>query len=180
MAVFNVAGYITSERRRLSIIAWMLPNEDNICNKFRIWTERHIRMRKPYQLSGWTKTHPTIIVPSWMVGLKTHPTIVPSWMVGLKTRPIIVPRPVFELTTSRTIYYSFIMAKVFSNMAKVSPALNHSAVNAVVAPMARWPADIGRDCLRLWSMLTSPDGVTGDRAVNVVTRWRHLRIMNNY
>ena len=29
--------------------------EDNILNKFRIWKERHIDMRKPYQLPGCTK-----------------------------------------------------------------------------------------------------------------------------
>ena len=33
----------------------MILHEDNILNKFRIWKERHIRMRKLYQLSGWTK-----------------------------------------------------------------------------------------------------------------------------
>ena len=33
----------------------LLPHEDNIPNQFGILKERHIQMRKPYQLSGWTK-----------------------------------------------------------------------------------------------------------------------------
>ena len=36
---------------------------DNIPNKFRILKERHIQMRKPYQLTGWTKNSSYIIVP---------------------------------------------------------------------------------------------------------------------
>ena len=55
---------------------------DNIPNKLQILKERHIQMRKPYQLQ--------------LVGLKTHPTI--------------VPRSGFKLTTSRL--HNVIMAKV--------------------------------------------------------------------
>ena len=29
-----------------------LPHEDNVLNKFRIWMERHVQMRKPYQSPG--------------------------------------------------------------------------------------------------------------------------------
>ena len=36
----------------------LLPHEDNILNKFRILKERHIQMRKPYQVPGWTKNSP--------------------------------------------------------------------------------------------------------------------------
>ena len=52
----------------------MLPHEDNVLNKFRIWKERHIQMRenRSSHLVGWT-THPTIL-----------------------------PRPGIELTTSRS------------------------------------------------------------------------------
>ena len=32
----------------------MLPHDDNILNKFRILKEGRSRMRKPYQLTGWT------------------------------------------------------------------------------------------------------------------------------
>ena len=49
-AVFNVAGYLIEERRR-----WPVITGDNIPNKFRILKERHIQMRKAYQLPGWTK-----------------------------------------------------------------------------------------------------------------------------
>ena len=52
----------------------MLPHEDNVLNKFRIWKERHIQMRENRS--------------SHLVGWKTHPTI--------------VPRSGFELTTSRS------------------------------------------------------------------------------
>ena len=54
-----------------------------------------------------------------------------SCLVGLKTHPTIVPRSGIELTTSRL--HSFIMAKV-------SHALNHSAMEAV-------EAHIGHDSL---------------------------------
>ena len=49
MAVFNMAGYLIEERRRWPVI------KDNIPNEFKIEKERHIQMRKPYQLPGWTK-----------------------------------------------------------------------------------------------------------------------------
>ena len=52
----------------------MLPHEDNVLNKFRIWKERHIQMRENRS--------------SHLVGWKTHPTI--------------LPRPGIELTTSRS------------------------------------------------------------------------------
>ena len=74
MAVFNVAGKVQ--------MACFHDNEDNIPNKFRILKERHIQMRKPYQLPGWTKD----------------------------SSYYIVPRLGFKLTTSRL--HSFIMAKV--------------------------------------------------------------------
>ena len=54
MAVFNVAGYFI---------------EDNIPNKFRILKGRHIQMRKPYQLPGWTKNSSYYSAP---VGDRTH------------------------------------------------------------------------------------------------------------
>ena len=41
---FNVAGYLIEERRRWPIIN--ASHEDNVLNKFRIWKERHIQMRK--------------------------------------------------------------------------------------------------------------------------------------
>ena len=44
---FYVAGYLIEERRRWPVITD--PHEDNILNKFRILTERHVQMRKPYQ-----------------------------------------------------------------------------------------------------------------------------------
>ena len=50
MAVFNVAGYLIEERRRWPVIT--ASHEDNILNKFRIWKERHVQMRKPYQSPG--------------------------------------------------------------------------------------------------------------------------------
>ena len=53
--VFNVAGYLIEGKRRWLAINRMLPHEDNILNKFRIRKERHIRMRKQYQMPGWTK-----------------------------------------------------------------------------------------------------------------------------
>ena len=54
MAVLYVAGYLIEER--------LLIYEDNISNKFRILKERHIQMRKPYQLPGWTKNSSYYIV----------------------------------------------------------------------------------------------------------------------
>ena len=53
MAVFNVAGYLVEERCRWPVIT--ASHGDNIPNKFRILKGRHIQMRKPYQLRGWTK-----------------------------------------------------------------------------------------------------------------------------
>ena len=68
----------------------LLPDEDNIPNKFRILKERHIQMIKLHQLPA-------------------------------STRPTTLPRSGIELTTSRL--HSF-------TMAKMSHALNHSAVEA--------------------------------------------------
>ena len=54
MAVFNVAGYlIIEESRRSTVIS--VPHEDNVLNKFRIWKERHVQMRKPFQSPGRMK-----------------------------------------------------------------------------------------------------------------------------
>ena len=47
-----VAGYLIEGRRGCILI---LQHEDNILNKFRIWKEWRIAMRKPYQLPGWIK-----------------------------------------------------------------------------------------------------------------------------
>ena len=63
MAVFNVAGCLIEEKRRWHVIGGLLPHGDNIPNKFRILKERHIQMRKPYQLPGWTKNSPYYSVP---------------------------------------------------------------------------------------------------------------------
>ena len=60
MAVFNVAGYG---------LQLLLPHDDNIPNKFRILKGRHIQMRKPYQLPGWTKNSSYYSAP---VGDRTH------------------------------------------------------------------------------------------------------------
>ena len=48
----------TSERETQMVCNLMLPHEDDILNKFRIWNERHLQVRKPYQLPGWTKNSP--------------------------------------------------------------------------------------------------------------------------
>ena len=53
----------------------MLPHEDKVLNKFRIWKESHVQMRENRS--------------SHLVWWKTHPTI--------------LPQPGFELTTSRTL-----------------------------------------------------------------------------
>ena len=45
----------TSDRETQSVCNLMLPHEDDILNKFEIWNERHLQVRKPYQLPGWTK-----------------------------------------------------------------------------------------------------------------------------
>ena len=42
----------------------MLAHEYSILNKFRILKERHIRMRKPYRLPGWTKNSSYIVLRS--------------------------------------------------------------------------------------------------------------------
>ena len=81
-----------------------MPDEDNIPNKFRILKERHIQMRKPYRLPGWTKNSSYYSAP-----------------VGDRTRDLPPP-------------CSFIMAKV-------SHALNHSAmaaVNGCVSAIIGW------------------------------------------
>ena len=43
MAIIKVAGY-------LMVCNILLPREHDILNKFRIWNERHLQVRKPYQL----------------------------------------------------------------------------------------------------------------------------------
>ena len=49
---------------------YRFPHDDNVLNKFRIWKERHVQMRKPYQSPGSDETnHHTIIAP---VGDRTH------------------------------------------------------------------------------------------------------------
>ena len=63
MAVFNVAGYLVEERCRWPVIT-ASPR-----NKFRILKERHIQMRKLYQLPGWTKNSSYSSAP---VGDRTH------------------------------------------------------------------------------------------------------------
>ena len=67
MAVFKVAGYLIEERRRRPVIT--AYREENIVNKFRILKERHIQMRKPYRLPGWTKNSSYYSAP---VGDRTH------------------------------------------------------------------------------------------------------------
>ena len=67
MAVFNVAGYLIEERRRWPVIT--ASHGDSIPNKFRILKGRHIQMRKPYQLPGWTKNSSYYSAP---VGDRTH------------------------------------------------------------------------------------------------------------
>ena len=54
----------TSERGTQMVCNLMLPYEDDILNKFRIWNERHLEVRKPYQLPGWTKNSPYYNVPA--------------------------------------------------------------------------------------------------------------------
>ena len=68
MTVFNVAGYLIEERRRWPVIT--ASHGDNIPNKFRILKERHIQMRKPYQLPIWTKNS-YYIVPRSGIELTT-------------------------------------------------------------------------------------------------------------
>ena len=58
-----MAGYLKEERRRWPVI--------NIPNKFIILKERHIQMRKPYQLPGWTKHSSYYIVPRAGIELTT-------------------------------------------------------------------------------------------------------------
>ena len=58
----------------------MLPHEDNVLNKFRIWKKGHVQMRKPYQSPGRMKNSSYYIAP---VGVRTHdlPHTVASNMV---------------------------------------------------------------------------------------------------
>ena len=51
MTVFNVAGYLIEERRRWPVII----TADNIPNKFRIFKEMHIQMRKPSECAFLSK-----------------------------------------------------------------------------------------------------------------------------
>ena len=67
MAVFNAAGYLIEERHRWPEIT--ASHGDNIPNKFRVWKERHIQMRKPYQLPDWTNNPSFYSAP---VGDRTH------------------------------------------------------------------------------------------------------------
>ena len=57
-----------------------LPHKDNVLNKFRIWKERHVQMRKPFQSPVRMKNSSYYIVP---VGDRTHdlPHTVASNMV---------------------------------------------------------------------------------------------------
>ena len=51
-----MAGYLIEERRRWPVIIGLpLPHEDNVRNKFRIWKEMHVQMRKPFQSPGRMK-----------------------------------------------------------------------------------------------------------------------------
>ena len=59
----------TSERETQMVCNLMLPHEDDILNKFRIWNERHLQVRKPYQLPGWTKNSPYYNAPA---GVRTR------------------------------------------------------------------------------------------------------------
>ncbi len=76
--MFNVAGYLMEERRRWPVIT--ASHEDNVLNKFRIWKERHVQMRKPYQSPGRMKNSSYYMAP---VGDWTHdlPHTVASNMV---------------------------------------------------------------------------------------------------
>ena len=62
-----MAGYLIEERRRRPVIT--ASHEDNILNKFRIWKERHVQMRKPGQSPGRMKNSSYYIAP---VGVRTH------------------------------------------------------------------------------------------------------------
>ena len=57
MTVF-LHGWLPNKGKASVACILMLSHEDNIPNKFRIWKERHIRMKKPYQLPGRTKHAP--------------------------------------------------------------------------------------------------------------------------
>ena len=62
---------------------YRLPvHEDNVLNKFRIWIERHVQMRKPYQSPGRMKNSSYYIAA---VGERTHdlPHTVASNMVNV-------------------------------------------------------------------------------------------------
>ena len=43
--LFNVAGYLIRGEAQMAYNI-LLPHEDNVLNKFRIWKERHIQMRE--------------------------------------------------------------------------------------------------------------------------------------
>ena len=66
-------------------------HEDNVLNKFRIWKERHVQMRKPYQSPGRMKNSSYYIAP---VGDRTHdlPHTVASNMVKVSTPLTTRPR----------------------------------------------------------------------------------------
>ena len=58
----------------------LFPHEDKmIPNKFRILKERHIRMRKPYQLPGWTKNSPYYSAPVGDLTRDLPHSIASSW-----------------------------------------------------------------------------------------------------
>ena len=63
--LFYVVGYLIQERRRWPI----MTHEDNVLNKFRIWKERHVQMRKPYQSPGSDEKLILLYCP---VGDRTH------------------------------------------------------------------------------------------------------------
>ena len=71
----------------------MFPHEDNSLTKFRIWKERHIRMRKPYQLNGWAQNSYCSVPAGVRAHEPPHP-IASTWSR--------CPTPLKELGTSRT------------------------------------------------------------------------------
>ena len=54
----------TWERETHMVCNLMLPHEDDILNKFGIWNERHLQVRKPYHLPGWMKNSPYYNAPA--------------------------------------------------------------------------------------------------------------------
>ena len=68
----------------------ILPLEDSVVNKFRIWEERHFLIRKPYQLTGWTKDSSYYSAPVWEPNSRPPASIASSWpscLTPLTTQP---------------------------------------------------------------------------------------------